>query len=109
MLILLLFCLIGCKKEPQSECKVCGEWVTLAPTFAQWEYKIDEDGLFCRKLPEVFQNTTFCYDFGIMNYDSILVKAEVEEWYVFKFETEDVAVLEHHKDGQLSVSVVKKK
>lgn len=53
----------GCTKEPQPN--VFGHWETVNAIGFKWEYTITQGGQFCKRLPEYFPDTSFCFDYDV--------------------------------------------
>lgn len=79
-----------CKKEEIPS--VYGKWETLSVVGFKWDYRFDDDGTFCRALPEYFLDTAFCYKFEQRGDTSFIQSPEPEIW-VWEWEGENIAVV----------------
>lgn len=86
----------SCYREPEPE--VYGSWGTISDGF-KWEYRIQRGGFFCRKLPELFQETIFCYEFT-NDGERLEIDTPGHESWEYSFEGEgDVLVVKEYISG----------
>jgi hypothetical protein len=85
----ILFALQSCKKEPLPT--YFGKWETVQAFGVAYEYTITQGGQFCYKAPEVFGQTSFCYDFSPTSNTELIVNGnQVANWH-WEFICPDVA------------------
>lgn len=89
-ILLILSIMSSCKKEEKPS--VLGTWETIQAFGYAYEYEFKEDGQTCRRLPEVFGTTAFCYGYEFDRNDGTMVTYanRVEKWE-WEFVCEDVA------------------
>jgi hypothetical protein len=78
----------SCEKDHQPT--IYGQWETVQAFGYKWEYKIPKHGQLCRKLPEAFGETSFCFDYEIEG-DVMSINAPVIEVWKITFICENVA------------------
>lgn len=83
LLILFAVLLFGCHKEPKPT--FVGKWSTVTTVGFKFDYDILAGGYHCRKLPEVFGETSFCYPYDVVDETTIVIKAPVVERWTFEF------------------------
>lgn len=80
---------LGCHKDPEPT--FYGRWETVTTTGFEFEYQIDQGGEHCRRLPEYFGQTSFCYPFTVQADDVLIVNGNQVETWVWEFLDDDVA------------------
>jgi len=87
----------GCKKEPLPH-PIYGEWETVNAVGFKWEYNIQEDGFFCRSLPEYFGETKFCYNYQRVD-DTLFIQANSPERWTLQIQTRDAILVTSTLEG----------
>ncbi len=95
----------GCKKDEAPT--IYGDWLTINSVGFLWEYHIQEDGLFCRTLPQ-FHPTLICNEY-VQSGDTIRVNTPTPEVWVWRWECENVASVQIWQDSVLITAVLAKR
>lgn len=82
------FWLAACRKDDKPT--VYGHWETVNAVGFNWEYVITKDAQLCKRLPEYFPDTSFCFDFDVDG-DVVTVHAPTVETWHWEFVADDVA------------------
>lgn len=72
----------GCHKEPKPS--FLGKWRTVTTVGFKFDYEITPLS-HCRKLPEYFGETSFCYPYQKIDDNTIVVNSQYPERWVFSF------------------------
>jgi len=73
---------LGCHKQPKPS--FLGKWETVTTVGFKWEYDISSN-TNCRKLPEYFGETLFCYPYDIGDDNTFVVHTPEPEVWEFNF------------------------
>lgn len=101
--------MMACHKEKKPA--VYGNWETVNAVGFHWEYKFTNEGQFCRRLPEYFPDTSFCFSFQVdkAGTTTIIATPESETW-IWDFVADDVAdVNVTRADGEKQRFILKRR
>ena len=103
-----LFTVAACHKDPKPE--VFGTWETVSAVGFKWEYTITRDAQFCKRLPEYFPDTSFCFDYEVdANGTVVDVDAPNAENWTWEFMAEDLAdVVVRYADSTSERIIIKR-
>lgn len=80
---LIMFSVIfnSCHKENEPP-SIIGKWETVQAFGIPWEHEFKKDEQTCRRSPETFGNTAFCYDYkyGDLSMTMTIYTNEIERW-----------------------------
>lgn len=109
ILFLILFAgllTLGCHKETKPS--FLGKWETVTTVGFKFEYEITPSS-HCRKLPEYFGDTSFCYPYDKIDDNTIFVKSPANETWSFEFLGDQVAdVWVTLQDGEKQQFILKR-
>lgn len=89
-LAIYFFAVASCHKDNSPS--VFGNWETVNAIGYQWQYNITDGGQLCKKLPEIFPATSFCFDYAVdASGDVVTVFAPSVESWRWSFVCDDVA------------------
>lgn len=96
----------ACTKDQKPT--VYGTWETVSAFGTKWEYSLVKEGQFCKKAPEYFPDTSFCFDYSVTD-NKVVVDAPDDETWVWEFVCEDVAdVTVTYIDGSIQRFILKR-
>jgi len=110
MVALYFVAVAACHKDPKPT--VYGNWETVNAVGFHWYYDIAADGDLCKRLPEYFPDTAFCYDYDVVvtnDATTVTVHTPTPETWVWDFVCDDVAdVTVTMPDGEIQRFILKK-
>lgn len=80
--------LAACHKDPKPT--VVGKWETVQAFGLAWEYEFKPDGQTCRRAPEAFGTTAFCWEYDVDG-STVTINANTVETWEWEFVCDDVA------------------
>lgn len=80
---------LNCTKDQKPT--YFGKWETVQAFGVAFEYNIEKGGQFCQKAPEVFGQTSFCYDYSTPTDTELIVQGNQVSTWVWSFVCSDVA------------------
>lgn len=96
----------GCTKDPKPT--VVGKWETVQAFGLKWEYEFKTDGQTCRRAPEAFGTTAFCWAYDTDG-NIVTIHANTVETWAWEFVCDDVAdVLVTLPDGEKQRFILKR-
>ena len=100
------FIVASCHKDPQPT--VVGKWETVEAVGLRWEYEFKRDGQSCRRAPDAFGTTAFCWPYDV-NGTTVTIQTNTVEIWEWVFVCDDVAdVLVTLPNGEKQRFILKK-
>lgn len=98
--------LAACHKDPKPT--IVGKWETVQEFGLAWEHEFKTDGQTCRRAPEVFGTTAFCWEYYVDG-STVTINANTVEIWQYEFVCDDVAdVLVTLPDGEKKRFILKR-